>query len=84
MIEDLIVGTVAVVLIVYLFWALQGPKNFKENSMAAIGWLQLAAFVAALVILTKPLGIYLVHVLDRYGRTFLDPVFNLSRESPIP
>ncbi len=43
--------------------------------MAAIGWLQLAAFVAALVILTKPLGIYLVHVLDRYGRTFLDPVF---------
>ncbi|MFZ2446014.1 MAG: potassium-transporting ATPase subunit KdpA [Syntrophobacteraceae bacterium] len=42
--------------------------------MALMGWLQLAVFIVALVALTKPLGIYLTHVLDRDGRTWLDPV----------
>lgn len=35
-------------------------------------WLQFALFLAALLLLTKPLGLYLVHVLDPRGRTFLD------------
>jgi K+-transporting ATPase ATPase A chain len=35
-------------------------------------WLQLALFVGALLLLTKPLGCYLVQVLDVRGRTFLD------------
>ncbi len=39
-----------------------------------LNWLQLAAFVAALVLLTKPLGLYLVQVLDPAGRTPLDRV----------
>jgi potassium-transporting ATPase potassium-binding subunit len=38
------------------------------------GWLQLAFFVGLLLLITKPLGIYLFQVLDANGRTFLDPV----------
>lgn len=37
-------------------------------------WFQFALFVGALLLLTKPLGLYLVQVLDTRGRTFLDPV----------
>jgi potassium-transporting ATPase potassium-binding subunit len=42
--------------------------------MDMYGWLQLAAFVGLLLLLTKPMGLYLFHVLDGEGRTFLDPV----------
>jgi K+-transporting ATPase ATPase A chain len=45
--------------------------------MTASGWIQLAIYVAALLAITKPMGIYLLQVLDpqRAGRgTFLDPV----------
>jgi potassium-transporting ATPase potassium-binding subunit len=45
--------------------------------MTASGWLQLGIFVALIVAITKPLGVYLWRVLDpdRAGkRTFLDPV----------
>ncbi len=35
-------------------------------------WIQLALYVAALVLVTKPLGLHLVRVLDANGRTFLD------------
>jgi potassium-transporting ATPase potassium-binding subunit len=37
-------------------------------------WLQFALYVGALLVITKPLGLYLVPVLDARGRTFLDPV----------
>ncbi|HEX4055886.1 MAG TPA: potassium-transporting ATPase subunit KdpA [Tepidisphaeraceae bacterium] len=39
------------------------------------GWIQLAIYVLLLVAITKPLGIYLLHVLDPEleGETFLDP-----------
>jgi K+-transporting ATPase ATPase A chain len=37
-------------------------------------WFQLALYVVALLLITKPLGIYLMHVLDARGRTFLDKV----------
>ncbi|MGH7958768.1 MAG: potassium-transporting ATPase subunit KdpA [Opitutaceae bacterium] len=37
-------------------------------------WLQFAFFVGALLLLTKPLGLHLVRVLDVHGRTFLDPI----------
>ncbi len=37
-------------------------------------WFQFALFVGALLLVTKPLGLYLVRVLDARGRTFLDPV----------
>ena len=39
------------------------------------GWIQLVLFVACLAAITKPLGIYLVKVLDPEvaGKTFLDP-----------
>jgi K+-transporting ATPase ATPase A chain len=36
------------------------------------GWLQLILYVAALVLVTKPIGLYLMQVLDPHGRTFLD------------
>lgn len=42
--------------------------------MAGMGWLQLAVFIVVLAAITKPLGIYLTHVLDPNGRTWLDPV----------
>jgi K+-transporting ATPase ATPase A chain len=37
-------------------------------------WIQLAFFVGVLLLITKPLGLYLFQVLDANGRTFLDPV----------
>ncbi len=42
--------------------------------MDMYGWLQLAAFVGLLLLLTKPMGLYLLRVLDGDGRTFLDPL----------
>ena len=38
------------------------------------GWIQLALYVAVLLAITKPLGLYLCQVLDVNGKTFLDPV----------
>ena len=35
-------------------------------------WFQFALFIGALLLITKPLGLYLVRVLDAQGRTFLD------------
>src|SRR6266487_1577518 len=40
------------------------------------GWLQLALYVVALVVITKPMGLYLMRVLDANGKTWLDPVFH--------
>jgi K+-transporting ATPase ATPase A chain len=37
-------------------------------------WIELALYIAALVLITKPLGLYLNRVLDVNGRTWLDPV----------
>jgi len=42
--------------------------------MNTSGWLQLAFFCLVLLALTKPMGLYLVRVLDVEGRTCLDPV----------
>ncbi len=42
--------------------------------MNLFGFMQLALFIAILLVLTKPLGLYLVRVLDVRGKTFLDPV----------
>jgi K+-transporting ATPase ATPase A chain len=41
--------------------------------MNASGWIQLILFSVILLALTKPMGLYLVRVLDAEGRTFLDP-----------
>jgi K+-transporting ATPase ATPase A chain len=38
------------------------------------GWLQLAFFLLMLILITKPLGLFLFQVLDANGKTFLDPV----------
>ena len=42
--------------------------------MQANGWLQLALYVIALAAITKPMGLYLMQVLDAQGRTWFDPV----------
>ena len=42
--------------------------------MQGSGWLQFAFYLVALVIITKPMGLYLLRVLDANGRTWLDPV----------
>jgi len=42
--------------------------------MDIYGWIQLALFIGILALLAKPVGLYLVRVLDPAARTFLDPV----------
>src|SRR5246500_834442 len=42
--------------------------------MEASGWVQFAIYVAALALITKPVGLYLLRVLDANGKTWLDPV----------
>src|SRR6266496_2607922 len=42
--------------------------------METTGWIQLALFLITLALITKPMGLYLVQVLDPNGRTWLDPV----------
>src|SRR4051794_13401657 len=37
-------------------------------------WFQFALYIAALLLVTKPLGLYLVQVLDVRGNTWLDPL----------
>lgn len=37
-------------------------------------WIQFALYIGALLLLTKPLGLYLVRILDADGKTWLDPV----------
>jgi K+-transporting ATPase ATPase A chain len=41
---------------------------------ASLGWIQLALYVGILLLITKPLGLYLIQVLDARGRTWLDPI----------
>ena len=41
--------------------------------MNLYGWIQLALYILILLLLTKPVGLYLVRVLDAEGKTFLDP-----------
>jgi K+-transporting ATPase ATPase A chain len=41
---------------------------------AALGWIQLALYLGLLLLITKPLGLYLIQVLDARGRTWLDPL----------
>ena len=40
--------------------------------MDIFGWIQLTFYVFILLLLTKPIGLYLVRVLDAEGKTFLD------------
>src|SRR6516164_4688886 len=42
--------------------------------MQASGWIQFALYIIALVVITKPMGLYLLQVLDANGKTWLDPV----------
>ncbi len=42
--------------------------------MRATDWLQLALYVAALALITKPMGLYLTRVLDAGGKTWFDPI----------
>ena len=42
--------------------------------MNAHQWLELALYLGALILITKPLGLYLGRVFDANGRTWLDPV----------
>src|SRR5215471_7572300 len=42
--------------------------------MNASGWIQFAFYLVVLALITKPMGLYLMHVLDVNGRTWLDPV----------
>ena len=41
---------------------------------AALGWFQLALYVGILLLITKPMGLYLLQVLDARGSTWLDPI----------
>lgn len=41
--------------------------------MNIIGWVQLVLFLAVLLLITKPVGLFLSRVLEPEGKTFLDP-----------
>ena len=41
--------------------------------MDTSGWIQFAIYLMALALITKPMGLYLLQVLDAKGRTWLDP-----------
>lgn len=43
--------------------------------MIMIDWIQLGVFLFLIVLLTKPLGVYLYKVLTPSEKTFLDPIF---------
>src|SRR6202162_363482 len=43
-------------------------------TMHASGWIQFALYFVALALITKPMGLYLLRVLDANGRTWLDPL----------
>jgi K+-transporting ATPase ATPase A chain len=40
----------------------------------SLGWLQLALYLGILLLITKPLGLHLIQVLDAQGKTWLDPI----------
>ena len=42
--------------------------------METSGWIQFAIYLIALALVTKPMGLYLMRVLDANGKTWLDPV----------
>jgi K+-transporting ATPase ATPase A chain len=42
--------------------------------MDLYGWMQLVVFLGLLLLVTRPMGVYLFRVLDPDGKTFLDPV----------
>lgn len=42
--------------------------------MHSTDWLQFALFLGLLTLITKPLGLFLMQVLDANGRTWLDPI----------
>src|SRR6476620_4424108 len=42
--------------------------------METSGWIQFAIYLIALALVTKPMGLYLMHVLDPNGKTWLAPV----------
>ncbi len=42
--------------------------------MRSIDWLQLLVFIAGLALITKPMGLFLMQVLDAEGRTWFDPI----------
>src|SRR5271169_5796176 len=42
--------------------------------MQTSGWIQLLLYIALLAAITKPMGLYLMQVLDTNGRTWFDPV----------
>src|SRR5215469_14840149 len=42
--------------------------------MQASGWIQFAIYIVLLALITKPMGLYLLRVLDANGKTWLDPV----------
>jgi len=41
--------------------------------MQLFGWIQLILYLLILLLLTRPMGLYLVRVLDSEGKTFFDP-----------
>ena len=74
--ENLIGGIIAIVMIVYLFYGSAASRKVLKHGvtlMNASGWVQLVFFSIVLLALTKPMGLYLLQVLDAEGKTVLDP-----------
>jgi potassium-transporting ATPase potassium-binding subunit len=48
--------------------------------MTVNGWLQILFFLVLVLLVTKPMGVFMTHVFNR-ERTFLDPVLDRSSGS---
>ena len=51
-----------------------GFSNDLSYESRTLGWIQLALYLGMLLLITKPLGLYLLQVLDAKGSTWLDPI----------
>ncbi len=66
--ESIIMLLISAGLMVYLLYALLRPENFE---MTTNGWIQIFVFLALILAITKPLGVYMTRVFSG-ERTFLD------------
>src|SRR5882762_4309399 len=71
--DSIIGGLTAVVIPLYLLYTLLRPRS---SDMTVSGWLQIAFYSVALLLITKPLGVYVLKVYDG-SLTWLRPIERL-------
>ena len=68
--ENIVIIAISLLLMFYLIYACCVRRNFD---MTLNGWLQILLYFAVILLLTKPMGVFMAKVFSR-ERTWLDPV----------